>query len=291
MPELREIPLDVLQERPVVDAWAQSWSLFSQHRAEVRSVESEGRPGTLLALPSAAYANAAMLGGIGHFKHMPAMVEQVRRMGFDWPEGDRITVFPTPATFAERLQRHGIEGQGFAITWVLHDGGVLPQGPWLLRSMNAHWTAHAWSPSMHARVRSDPAANREMRFALDSLAHDMTVHALNYHLVPRHVVADLAARIRTAFPEKVARWSDDAASCVQISYYWDNDFNRYCYAVWCRTESPRQFAGIFLKPANLEQLYSALEVRMDEVRRGLDAVPGGMTEHMPEPTPTSFEMR
>jgi hypothetical protein len=135
------------------------------------------------------------------------------------------------------------------------------------------------------RARADP------RWGLLSVAHDLSVHALNYHLIPHDAVADLAARIRAALPERAAAWRESALAPLTLTYFYDNDFNRYTYAVWCRCERPEDFASIFLARRNYDQLIAALEVRVAETRSGRGDVPSGDFDDMEELAETSFDVQ
>ncbi len=229
-----------------------------------------------------------MAGGSGHFRHMPAMAEQVRRLGYRWEGTGRLWTMPSPASFNALLRHLAPEDAGFTLACVEEDREVLSLGPWLLRAMSAQWTIHLCSTAHYRKMLVGPH-RAAVEFQLMSMAHDVGVHALNYHLVPRRFVRELADRIRQALPERHATWSDPAALVpLHLTYFWDNDFNRYCYAVWCRTATPEAFDGLFSK--NFAQLAAALEVRLAEVRRGLGEVASGETKDMPPPQPVDFRI-
>jgi hypothetical protein len=131
----------------------------------------------------------------------------------------------------------------------------------------------------------------QARWGLLSVAHDLSVHALNYHLVPHSAVADLANRIRDAIPERYDAWSQPAATApLTLTYFYDNDFNRYTYAVWCRCAQPDDFAPIFAAKRNFDQLVAALEVRLEETKSGVGDVASGDFDDMEPLTETSFRV-
>jgi hypothetical protein len=124
-----------------------------------------------------------------------------------------------------------------------------------------------------------------------SLAHDLSVHALNYHLVPHATVADLAHRIRAAVPDRYAAWSRPGTiTPLTLTYFYDNDFNRYTYAVWCRCERPEDFAAIFTAQRNYDQLVAALAVRLEETKAGRGDVASGDFDDVGALAETSFQV-
>lgn len=228
-----------------------------------------------------------LVGGTGHFRHLPAIVDHMRRLGFDWPEGGRVLTMPTPATFLARLARHGLPGSGYRLVYAIEDRPTLTLGPWMRRVCEGTWTVHLCREPFYREATVGLRA-RELRFQLGSLVHDVSTHALNYQLVPHRAVRTIAGRIAEALPQRWSAWpADDAPVPLQLSYFFDNDLNRYCYAVWCRTPTLDAFAPRFER--HFDQLLRALELRLDELARHGD-VASGDTRDMPPPTPVNFDV-
>jgi hypothetical protein len=234
-----------------------------------------------------------LVGGTGHFRQRRAMAEHVRRMGFEWDADGRVLTVPAPGAFNARLGKLGVEQAGFRLAHANGTAHAMPLGPWLLRYMDGLITVLVNAPAYYdsllggrlGRSRADP------RWGLLSVAHDLSVHALNYHLIPHAAVADLARRIRAALPERAAAWAEPAATApLTLTYFYDNDLNRYTYAVWCRSERPGDFGSIFLAPHNYEQLLAALEIRLAETRSGRGDVPSGDFDDMEKLADTSFRV-
>ncbi len=232
-----------------------------------------------------------LIGGIGHFQQRPAMCEHLRRMGFAWNAAGRVMTVPAPGAFNRRLAQIVFPDAGFALAYANGVTPSMPLGPWLLRYMHGLITVLVNAPGFYDSVlrADDPRQRESARWGLLSLAHDLSVHALNYHLIPHAAVDDLAERIRAAVPDRYAAWSrPDTIAPLTLTYFYDNDFNRYTYAVWCRCERPRDFAAIFMAPRNYDQLLAALAVRLDETCAGRGDVASGDVDDMGKLADTSF---
>jgi hypothetical protein len=235
-----------------------------------------------------------LIGGTGHFRQHPAMAEQVQRMGFAWDDAGRVMTVPAPGAFNARLARAGLPGSGFSMAYSGETTPRMPLGTWLLRYMHGVITLSISAPAFYERlVRTvvPPHERDQARWALMSVAHDLSVHALNYHLIPHAAISDLAERIRTAIPERYAAWSlPETVVPLTLTYFYDNDFNRYTYAVWCRCERPGDFAARFQAPRNYDQLIAALETRIAETKAGRGDVPSGDFDDMGPLAETRFEI-
>ena len=233
-----------------------------------------------------------LLGGTGHFRHRPAMVEQVRRMGFGWTEGNRVVTMPSPATFNALAERFVPAGDGFRVRVHRDPQRNLTLGPFITSYLEGFVPAHVADGSLYPDVASDPirAPGRgDLRFHFASFAHDLTVHALNYHLVPRACIEAFRARIEAAMPERVASWRvPGSPGPLTLTTFFDNDVNRYGYAVWSRSEGPRDFARNFAEPRNFDQLLGCLDRRIDETLRGLGDVVSGDTHDLAPLVPCEF---
>ena len=49
-----------------------------------------------------------------------------------------------------------------------------------------------------------------------------------------------------------------------LSYFFDRDFNEYCYRVWYRSARADDFGKLFCKKKNFSQLCQALDLRIGE---------------------------
>lgn len=206
-----------------------------------------------------------LLGGTGHFVQSRALVAHVRALGFDWDDDGRIRTAPTPATFNALLELATDGEAGYPLCLHREDATVTSTGPWLHRYLEGTIPVHVASRAFYAARCGD----RDMGWHLTTLAHDLTVHALNYHLVPRAIVRDLGARIRSALGGRIADLDrSGAVAPVTLAWFFDNDLNRYCYEVWFRCARPSEFAATFASPENLAQLHAALETRIRETLDG-----------------------
>lgn len=275
--------------------WAEAFAAVCGAAVALRPLDG-GDPvaGQQLTFPPV-FQPIELIGGTGHFRQRPALCEHIRRMGFVWNDDGRVMGVPAPGAFNARMARVGFAEAGFALAYANGTAPAMPLGPWLLRYMHGLITVLVNAPAFYAPL-TRPGVPRqqldEARWGLLSLAHDLSVHALNYHLVPHAAVADLAARIRAAVPERYAAWAQPGTvPPLTLTYFYDNDLNRYTYAVWCRCARPEDFASVFLDPRNYQQLLAALAVRLEETTAGRGDVASGDFDEMGPLTATSFDVR
>ena len=137
---------------------------------------------------------------------------------------------------------------------------------------------------------SEPA--RFLEFHFTSLAHDLTVHALNYHLIPRDCWAELMADLTAALPERYSSWeANPSEGPLTLTFFFDNDLNRYCYAIWCRSKTAEDFPRLFRAEGNLSQLRQVLHTRIQETIAGIGDVPSGDTDDMQPLTMLDFRVK
>lgn len=233
-----------------------------------------------------------LLGGTGHFRQSPALVEHLRRFGYRWNEAGRVVTSPTPSTFNALLPLLGQPDAGYPVAYACEDASTLSMAPWLLSYLGGTLPVHVASAAWYARSLGDGSGRHDgLAWHLSSLAHDLTVHALNYHLIPRPAIEIMHERIRTGVSERYAAWERGEPAPLTMSFFIDNDLNRYCYAVWCRCRAPSEFAGRFLDGRSFDQLLAALAVRLDETRAGRGDVASGDTRDLPPLQPVEFVVR
>lgn len=231
-----------------------------------------------------------LLGGTGHLRGSPALLEHLASLGFDWTETGRIVAAPTPASFNTLLEWMG-DNAGLPLVFSVEDATTMSLGPWLSNYMRGYIPLHVASPGYYS-MWTPTGGGRSLEgvnWHFVSLAHDLTVHAQNYHRVPRRSLAILSDRIHEALPAEVLAWRRPGAMApITLTYFYDNDFNRYCYAVWCRCRSVSDFGPLFEAERNFGQLLHALEVRLADTLAGKGYVPSGDSNDMPALTQTEF---
>jgi hypothetical protein len=233
-----------------------------------------------------------MLGGTGHFARRPALVTHLARMGFGW-DGERVLTVPSPASFNRLADRLLPPATGYRLAVIESDARRIPLGFWLHTYLAGCIPIHLGTPAFHdtlVAARGWKGERHERKFQFLSFAHDLSVHALNYQFVPRAAIEAFAARLREALPERYARWgAPDAAGPLTIATFFDNDLNRFCYALWSHAEAPADFAGLFAE--HLPQLMACLDQRIEETRRGLGDVPDQDSKSLPTLAPWEFAVR
>ena len=231
-----------------------------------------------------------LAGRTGHFNHMPQMVDVAKTLGFDWPDGTFIHVMPTPESFNEMLRSSG-DSDGYELSYLKSDSETLPTGPWLDLYLQGKIPIHVASEEFYERKiasAKNPGSLGALEFHLVSTGHDLSVHALNYHLIPKECIEGFRERIFEAIPERATKWSTGESAPLTLTFFLDNDLNRFCYAVWCRSASPEQFKELFR--SNVHQLMSVLDTRIEETRAGKGDVASGDTNDMPELAHTEFQI-
>ena len=233
-----------------------------------------------------------MLGGTGHFAHRPQLVAHLRRMGFRWDDTGRVLTTPSPQTFNRLADRLLPPGTGYRVGAIRRDQPKLALGPWLRMYLSGCVPVHLSSPGFYDSVVASQGTRDwcELRFQFQSFAHDLTVHALNYQLIPRAAIDAFSRRIIDALPDRFAAWEHpDALGPLTLTTFFDNDLNRFCYAVWSLSEDPTSFAAVFLE--HLPQLLACLDARIEETRQGLGDVPDEDTQSLAPLRPWEFDVR
>jgi hypothetical protein len=297
MTALASPPATLSTADALLHPWLTSFERFFQRPVAIERFPADVHEGPAQRLTIARVISPIeLLGGTGYFKHRPAVVEHVRRLGFDWEPDGRILTFPTPATFNRLLEQFGSPDAGLRLTYdrvvATTERRQFELGTWLRRYLTGALTVYVCDQSNYDELFSAPgeAPWHTLRWQLSMLPHDITVHALNYHLVPHAALRELEQRIAEALPDRFLRWSsgEDAAVPLTLSHFIDNDLNRYTYAVWSATERPEEFGRNFLAPARYQQLLDALAIRLDETKRGLGDMPSGDFNDVQPLQPTQF---
>jgi hypothetical protein len=281
---------DLAEERRAMERWAEAFAVVNGWAPRLDDLGGEGAF-TLTFEPR--FDPIEMLGGTGHFAHRAKLVEHLGRMGFRWSGAGRVLTAPSPGSFNLLADRLLAPDTGYRVGVVVRDQRTLALGPWLRMYLEGRIPIHLASPPFLDGVVAARGQRRswiDLQFQFQSFAHDLTVHALNYQLIPRAAIAALAARVVGALPERHAGWAPpDAPGPLTLTTFFDNDLNRFCYAVWSRSDDPAEFAAICLD--NLPQLLGCLDLRIEETLQGLGDVPDGDTKNLPPLRPWDFDVK
>jgi len=233
-----------------------------------------------------------MLGSVGHFRHSPALAAHVRRLGFDWDDAGVVRAVPTPDAFNALADALLPPRVGYRTGYMRRDAGSMSLGPFLRCYLEGRVPVQLGSEALYrgARGAMGAGAQAAMAFHFTSFAHDLSVHALNYQIVPWEVVDAIRARIVAAVPERVAAWAHpDALGPLTLTTFFDNDVNRLCYAVWSASADLDDAVARFRD--NADQLLRCLDLRLDETLRGTGDVPSGDANDLAPLTPWPFTLR
>ena len=292
LPAVALRPATIDDDAAHLGPWAAAFEAVCGEAVAVRPLDAaDPAAGHSLTFPRV-FTPIELIGGIGHFERSAALREHVRRLGFEWDADGRVMTVPAPGALNARLATLGLPAAGLRVAYAGACTPAMPLGPWLLRYLDGVITVLINAPAFYgALLRAAPHERDQARWGLMSTAHDLSVHALNYHLIPHSAVADLAERIRSAVPERYAAWSEpDAGAPLTLTYFFDNDLNRYTYAVWCRCERAEDFAAVFRAPHNYAQLVAALQARLAETQAGIGDVASGDFDDMAPLAETTFDL-
>lgn len=280
----------LLDERGAMARWAEAFAVVNGWAPRL---DDFGEGGAFTCTFEPRFEPIEMLGGTGHFLHRPKLAAHLERMGFRWSDAGRVLTAPSPESFNRLADALLPPGTGYRVGAIVRDHRTLALGPWLRRYLSGRIPVHLATPGFHDAIiaaRGQPRDWSGLRFQFQSFAHDLTVHALNYQLVPRAAIDALAARITAALPERLAAWeAPDAPGPLTLTTFFDNDLNRFCYEVWSRSDDPAAFADLFLD--HLPQLMACLDRRIEETRQGLGDVPDGDTRNLRPLAPWDFDVK
>lgn len=276
-------------ERPRMERWCEAFAVVNGWAPRL----DDFTDGTFTVTFEPDFDPIELLGGTGHFLHHPALAEHIAAMGFRWSDAGRVLTAPSPESFNRLADRLLPPGAGYRVTPLLRDQPTLALGPLLRAYLAGRVPIHLSSDALYDALiaaRGEPADRRERGFQFRSFAHDLTVHALNYQLVPRAVIDAIADRITAALPARVAAWdAPDAPGPLTLTTFFDNDLNRFCYALWWRCDGPADFADLCLE--HLPHLLACLDQRIAETLQGLGDIPDGDTRHLPPIAPWEFDVK
>ncbi|MEZ4391416.1 MAG: hypothetical protein R3A48_10005 [Polyangiales bacterium] len=283
----------MFDEREGLDAWARA---FRHVLGWAPSVT--GSRGAISLRFDGPIEPLTMLGNTGHLAQSESLLAHARALGFGWDDAGVVRTVPSPDTFNARCADLLPPRAGYRMSYMRVDRRNMSLGSFLLRYLEGHVPVQLGSAAFYAAVcaRRDRGLQGELGFHFTSFAHDLSVHALNYQVVPRALIDAIDARVREALPERVASWAaPEAEGPLTLTTFFDNDVNHYCYAVWSASATLRE--ALTLGESLADELLRCLDRRIDETREGLGDVPSGDTDdmkplsrwsfdaHAPRPTP------
>jgi hypothetical protein len=230
-----------------------------------------------------------MLGSTGHLSQSPALLAHARAMGFDWDASGVVRTVPSPDTFNRRAARLLPPGAGYRLRYDRSERRNMALGGFLLRYLDGFVPVQLAPPAFYREVlaRRDGATRGELGFHFTSFAHDLSVHALNYQAVPAALREAIRARVTEALPARVAAWrAPDAPGPLTLTTFFDNDVNRFCYAVWTASDAVDE--ALRVADAHGAQLLACLDHRIAETLAGKGDVASGDTHDMRPLDPWAF---
>lgn len=217
--------------------------------------------------PHDAPAHAAVVGRVDVLGAHPAVRRELRRLGFSWDERGRIDAAPAPAGFAARLSAPGPRPRWYQTafsamnkrTWL--EGNLRGEVP-LALGAPAYYAALGLRAGVPAPELPRARAGRDYHFF--GVQHDLTKHLLLTHRVPRALLLDLGR----ALGAPLRPWHRGPLLPAPLYRFYENDLLAYCQAIWRDLPDPEGFVPTCLAPANLAQLWRAVDARLAETAAG-----------------------
>lgn len=282
--------------RPVVDGERANLEVWAEAFGRVlgwapRVIDAAGEPpGTALVFDGP-IEPVEMLGSTGHLAQSPALLAHARAMGFDWDTAGVVRTVPSPDTFNHRAARLLPEGAGYRMGYDRSERRNMALGGFLLRYLDGLVPVQLAPPTFYRAVlaRGRDLDAGELGFHFTSFAHDLSVHALNYQVMPASLREAIRARVAASLPARVASWAEpEAPGPLTLTAFFDNDVNRYCYAVWTASDSVAE--ALRVAEAHGAQLLACLDHRIAETVTGKGDIPSGDTHDMHPLDPWTFSV-
>jgi hypothetical protein len=275
------------EERANLEVWAEAFGRVLGWAPRV--VDAPGDPpGTALVFHGPVEP-VEMLGSTGHLAQSPALLAHARVMGFGWDASGVVRTVPSPDTFNRRAARLLPPGAGYRMGYDRSERRNMALGGFLLRYLDGCVPVQLAPPSFYREVlaRAGEVTAGELGFHFTSFAHDLSVHALNYQVVPAGLRAAIRARVTTALPARVAAWEGpEAPGPLTLTAFFDNDVNRFCYAVWTASDTVDE--ALRVAESHSAQLLACLDHRIAETLAGKGDVASGDTHDLDPLAPWAF---
>lgn len=276
-------------ERANLTVWAEAFGRVLGWAPRV--VDAAGEPpGTALVFDGP-IDPVEMLGSTGHLAQSPALLAHARAMGFDWDAAGVVRTVPSPDTFNQRAAQRLPPGAGYRMGYDRSERRNMALGGFLLRYLDGCVPVQLAPPGFYREVlaRAGGVTRGELGFHFTSFAHDLSVHALNYQVMPAALRASIRARVVEALPARVASWAaPEAPGPLTLTAFFDNDVNRFCYAVWTASDTVDE--ALRVAEAHGAQLLACLDRRIAETVAGKGDVDSGDTHDMHPLDPWTFSV-
>lgn len=235
--------------------------------------------GLLLRFPAhAAREHLPALGRVDVFGGHPRVRDHLRRMGFTWDDGDRLTGAPAPASVPARLRALG-RPDGPRPRYYLTVSSAINLRTWLEGCMRGELPLALGTSAYYAALRLAARLPERARAREDrdnhflGVQHDLTKHLALAHLVPRPLLLDLGR----ALAGGLRAWHRGPLLAAPLVRFYENDLLAYCQQIWRDLADPDRFVDVFTAPANLAQLWDAVRRRLAETAAGPRAWRGADT--------------
>lgn len=234
-----------------IDAFARGYG------APLEAVWLEGDAAPSIGFPPVVTGQEVLMYAPPPFRQDARGAAYLEDLGFAVDARERVFAVPTPSAFARRRARLGIDGGLRPELRVLH-GTLYSARAWLAAiaggafPINVHG-AVARVLARAARLPLHASHRAKLHNHFHALGHDMGMHALAMHRVPRARMAELRRLARVAIARGRAR---PAAS------FFEERLTRACVDAWAAVRAPGDFEARF------EGAYGELRRELAEIAHG-----------------------
>ncbi len=217
-----------------VDAFARCYG------APLEAVWLEGDEAPSVGFPPVVTDQEVLMYAPPPFRQDAHTIAYLEDLGFAVDARDRVFAVPVPSAFARRRARLGVDG-GLAPELRVLRGALYSPRAWLGEIARGVFpmNVHGGVARLLASVSRGPmlaSHRRKLHNHFHALGHDMGMHALAMHRVPRARMAELRRLARVALARGRAK---PAAS------FFEERLTRACVETWARTARPEAFEARF----------------------------------------------
>lgn len=205
-------------------------------------------------------------------RRSPSCAAYLRRLGYACDDGGCLRTVPLPSTFIAARHSLGLDGLGLTPVLVARHSMACFDRRWLASNTRAELAINLGTRLYYALARPvrslvsllSPSIRQEWISHFTTLGHDMSIHLLSTHLVPRVALFHIGERARAAM-RRLPRARPLAAPRPLLEFY-DTDLFLYARERWERVDKIEDLPAALAAEDGLGDLLDRLERRISDVR-------------------------